>query len=132
MGNIDSSNNIYITKVIGPGPNADHNYSSFIPDYDWQENEIAIIYEQSRRCEFYLGDWHSHPSGGTALSQRDRKTLINIAKYREARIKNPIMAILGHKSEWSFEVWRYIEKPVFLNRFIPIKKIESLNVNIID
>jgi integrative and conjugative element protein (TIGR02256 family) len=57
-----------ITKMIGPGLNAFHGATSFYPDYDWQEEQIAEIYRTTGRVETYLGDWHFHPFGSDRLS----------------------------------------------------------------
>jgi integrative and conjugative element protein (TIGR02256 family) len=132
MGMIDQYNNIFITEVIGPGPSAEHHLASFTPDYNWQEDKIAKIYQDSKRRKIYLGDWHSHPSGNTSLSRKDKKTLKNIANYPDARIQTPIMAILGRSDGWQFEVWRYFKKSIFLNGLFSLDTFVSINVNVID
>src|SRR5688572_32861348 len=48
---------VVITHVIGPGPDAKHSVSGFVPDYSFQEVEIERVYEESRRLYMYLGDW---------------------------------------------------------------------------
>lgn len=94
-----------IRSVIGPGPKAKHERSSFAPDYEWQEMQIACIYKDSGRFFTYLGDWHSHPDGLSRLSLKDRITLWRIANYRQARIAHPIMVILAGP-QWKIKLWR--------------------------
>lgn len=103
----DNGSKILITKIIGPGPEAVHNRMSFIPDYAYQEEEIARLYSESERTLVYLGDWHSHPNGAAALSGTDQRTLINISSYPEARIAFPIMVLLsGRPDRWNVNAWQ--------------------------
>ena len=94
-----------ITDIIGPGPNAVHHLDSFMPDGGFQLGEIERIYRESARVITYLGDWHTHPTGGGRPSKRDRKTLRKIASDPEARAPIPLMAILDRKDGWRETVW---------------------------
>lgn len=98
---------VIITQIIGPGPNAKHRHHYFEPDYEWQESEIASIYHASGRIYTYLGDWHTHPKGGTKLSWRDRHTLHRIATYPLARVPVPLMAILSMEISPFLNVWKF-------------------------
>lgn len=100
-----SEHSASIEQHIGPGPRAIHKRSSFAPDYDYHEAEVARLYEQSLGRLTYLGDWHTHPRGGSYLSPRDRATLRRIAKSREARTPTPLMAIMSGGDPWKFAVW---------------------------
>jgi integrative and conjugative element protein (TIGR02256 family) len=102
-----SKSEVVINKCVGPGPSALHNLDSFTPDYAYQEREMSRLYYESRRLHFYLGDWHTHPKGVASLSRRDRKTLKNIARSKEARVASPLMCILAGEEEWNVRVWRY-------------------------
>lgn len=86
---------IEVTGIVGPGPNARHAPTRFSPDAVWQAERIAELYAESGRRLSYLGDWHSHPKGTPAASQRDRATLRHIAAYPDARCPDPLMLILG-------------------------------------
>src|SRR5262245_43580637 len=52
---------VVVTQLIGPGPRAIHKRNRFIPDSDYQEEEIARLYKESGHLHVYLGDWHTHP-----------------------------------------------------------------------
>lgn len=111
-------NNIVITNVIGPGPNAIHLPSSFLPDHDWQLEEISKIYLFSERIFTYLGDWHSHPTGGLYLSWRDRRTLNKIAHSPSARAPFPLMLVVsGKDNEWKTGAWLLTGKSLFKWQF---------------
>jgi integrative and conjugative element protein (TIGR02256 family) len=95
-----------ITHAIGPGPDASHGPSSFIPDYDYQDEEIARLYTLSNRKLAYLGDWHTHPAAEAYLSEKDIGTLRRIAAYRYARVSQPLMLILAPGPRWNPHVWQ--------------------------
>ena len=97
---------IVVTTVIGPGPNAVHGGYSFVPDYEFQEIEIARVYKDSGRISVYLGDWHTHPDGLDRLSEPDRRTLKAISNYRDARIEKPVMAVLWGTGAWNIAAWQ--------------------------
>jgi integrative and conjugative element protein (TIGR02256 family) len=94
------------TDWVGPGPNAVHADHGFIPDYEYQEEQIAIRYEESGRRLIYLGDWHTHPTGSADLSKKDEACLRRIAGSRSARIVNPVMVVLTEAPQWTLAAWR--------------------------
>ena len=97
---------VVITAVVGPGPNAVHQGDRFVPDVRYQDEEIARHYSESGRLHTYLGDWHTHPRSEPWLSRQDRRTLWEIATHAEARAPVPLMAVLACGSPWTLEVWR--------------------------
>lgn len=105
MGYWGNSNEVVVTQVLGPGPEAKHDLFSFSPDDKWQETRIAEIYEQTGKTSTYLGDWHSHPGGGCELSSRDFRTLKRIASFAPARADRPIMAIIHGDSLINVTAW---------------------------
>lgn len=99
--------NVWVEMAIGPGPNALHNKSGFVPDAVYQETQIASAYEQSGRRISYLGDWHTHPEQSVLMSKRDRRTLRSIGQWAASRQPRPIMAVLGGVDQWELAVYRY-------------------------
>lgn len=97
-----------ITGIIGPGPDAIHRSHGFIPDYAYQEAQIAEQYEASGRRHTYLGDWHTHPDAEhTRLSWRDRRTLGRIASSPEARSPVTLMGVMtGRPEDWTATIWK--------------------------
>lgn len=93
-----------ITGIIGPGPGARHLPKTFIPDTDWQAQELADRYDKAARRIQYLGDWHTHPGGNTSLSRTDKQTLRTIASYRDARCPTPLMIVIAGQEEWNLAV----------------------------
>lgn len=104
-GRADLGGEAVVTAVVGPGPAAVHSGLSFVPDYDYQERELARLYAESERRWAYLGDWHSHPDGPGVLSDRDVATLSRIARDPEARAPYPLMAILAGGTPWVPHAW---------------------------
>jgi len=105
MGYWSAGNAVVITHAIGPGPGARHTPYAFYPDVIFHDSEIERVYTESGRLSTYLGDWHTHPHGANSMSQRDRKTLLNIASAPEARASKPLMAILSIRGDCSLAVW---------------------------
>ena len=101
-------NEVVIAALTGPGPGAHHTLNTFEPDHEYHTKEIARVYVASQGANTYLGDWHTHPRSAAELSPRDKRTLKHIASHRSARIKRPIMAILGEGSPWVLNAWRLI------------------------
>lgn len=121
----DEFQEVVITHATGPGSNAVHRRHSFVPDHEFQEAEVARIYQESGRISGYLGDWHSHPLGDVNLSRRDRRTLRRIAGHEEARAPVPVMAVVaGSEHTWLLAVWRYAPKR--LSRIVLINDVVAL------
>src|SRR5947209_17503998 len=111
MGWQSSNLGCCITDVIGPGPNAKHTSWSFDPDYNFQRQIVASVYEASGRLHSYLGDWHTHPRGTEHLSALDVAALRHIAGAREARCRAPLMLLIVGGPNWTFKLWQY--SPLF-------------------
>jgi integrative and conjugative element protein (TIGR02256 family) len=95
IGYWGSPKEVVVTEIIGPGPRAIHKTSSFKPDNKFHEKEILRVYQASERTETYIGDWHTHPNSNAYLSEQDKITLKRISAYKQARLKKPLMMILG-------------------------------------
>jgi integrative and conjugative element protein (TIGR02256 family) len=106
---LEESQGVVITEAVGPGPRSKHDEFSFVPDWEYHETEIARLYEESGRIHTYLGDWHSHPHSTTRLSLTDRRTLSKIAKYAEARVSAPLMAVIADPDPPKVQVWQYVQ-----------------------
>ena len=104
-----SNSDYVITHIIGPGPQAVHTADKFIPDHDFQCEEIAKHYKHTEGSETYLGDWHSHPNAPAYLSNQDKSTFRKIAQFKEAKISKPIMMILGTEPQ-EIKCWRYVHR----------------------
>lgn len=98
---------VVISHVIGPGPGANHQATSFLPDAPWQQNRLDHAYEAAGRRLQYLGDWHTHPQGACQLSSTDRATLRRIARHAEARVSHPVMAVIAGGPLWKVAVHRH-------------------------
>jgi len=113
MGYVGSQGDVVITKLIGPGPNAIHKRSTFVPDHNYQMKKLTEHFEGTDGQDTYLGDWHTHPAGGTALSALDKATVSRIARFVAEHTKHPIMlvaALNGDEIEFGahrFEKHRY-------------------------
>jgi integrative and conjugative element protein (TIGR02256 family) len=120
----DDPRALVVVESVGPGPEADHRLASFAPDHVYQEAEIERIYLESGRRITYLGDWHTHPNGIAALSLTDRITQVRIARNRDARAPNAVMAILaGGSPSWTLGVWQLQTRRFWTPAFVPLAPI---------
>jgi integrative and conjugative element protein (TIGR02256 family) len=87
-----------VQHVIGPGPAAVHEPRRFEPDHAWQAARVAELWTRDESLE-YLGDWHTHPGGSTALSPLDKEALRVIAGAPDANQANPVMLIVALHAE---------------------------------
>ncbi len=99
-----STTEVIITDLVGPGPGAEHHRVWFRPDADWQQEQIDARYAHSGRTVTYLGDWHTHPNGSPVLSRKDLRTLRRISRHADARIPQPVMAVVAGGPEWRLAV----------------------------
>jgi integrative and conjugative element protein (TIGR02256 family) len=97
---------LVIVDVIGPGPGAEHRPRSFIPDGPWQRHRLSEIFTETEGAHTYLGDWHSHPGGGSSPSALDNKTAARISRRRSARTPRPLTLIAyGGDPEWELAAY---------------------------
>jgi integrative and conjugative element protein (TIGR02256 family) len=117
----DGRSDVVIAEVIGPGPGARHDRTTFRPDAAWQTAQVARLYEASGRRHTYLGDWHTHPNGSGRPSRRDRRTLATIARSPDARAPHPVILIVEHDPDGPFCAWRWTA---------PWRNVERLTVQL--
>jgi integrative and conjugative element protein (TIGR02256 family) len=97
-----------VEEIVGPGPDALHGRYRFLPDGRWQRSQMLKAFYASGGVITYLGDWHSHPNGGSTPSGRDLKTVRAVARRRRARTPNPLSAILyGAERNWRLAPYVY-------------------------
>jgi integrative and conjugative element protein (TIGR02256 family) len=120
IGYVADNGEAVVTGVIGPGPNARHRRYSFLPDADYQQDKLTAWHTATNGRETYLGDWHTHPSGGTELSLKDKRTLKRIASERSSQIEKPFMVILDGAKNWEMRAVRLVgwEVGIIFNRYL--------------
>ena len=116
---------IVVLGASGPGLDARHTKTTFVPECAHDETMIARAYEQSGGRVTYLGDWHSHPSGSGTLSRQDVETLQRIAAYKPARAPMPLMVVLATADLWSLHAWHGEQRARWLRPRFTITPIEA-------
>ena len=86
---------VVVREVVDAGPAAVRTTTGMRPDHAYQVRAIREAFEATDGAVTYLGDWHSHPDGSAAISGRDRRTLRNIARERDAYCPEPVLLILA-------------------------------------
>lgn len=114
---------VLVTGVIGAGPAATNERTSFTPDSEWQADQLARLYEESGRRHGYLGDWHSHPNVVPRPSWRDRLVARKIARSEPARAPRALMLIAGIGSDGTDTIAGYSYRRAWL-RTAQLKLVE--------
>ena len=117
---------VVITNATGPGPQAEHLPFSYQPDNKWQRKEANRLYEKFD--VEYLGDWHSHPHSSADLSWEDMRTLRTISRYKNSRVKFPLMLIQHGQNNWKATAWKY--SPNLWTRVFPIGHLTPMKIQI--
>jgi integrative and conjugative element protein (TIGR02256 family) len=107
LAGYETDDGLVITDLIDAGPRAVRTPSRFVPDGDYQLNEIAKIYEASGCLHTYIGDWHTHPGSSPVYSRVDRSALQTISRSTDGRCARPGMIVLGGGPPWTAAAWRY-------------------------
>lgn len=106
-----------VTEIVGPGPDALHRSSTFLPDHAYHVQEMQRIYAASHGVHGYLGDWHTHPNGAARLSALDKRTLRAIGRDPDALCPQPIMLLLSNgPAEWQVNAFTLTEQTLFRSR----------------
>ena len=69
--------------------------NQFVRPSDDEDPILAKIEARSRGREKYLGEWHSHPYGSVAPSNRDKQTMYRLARSQEVATDTPLLVIVG-------------------------------------
>jgi len=99
-----NNNSVLVNYASGPGPKAIKEKSKFLKDKEYCQKFIDKKYMQHRDIASYIGEWHYHPSTSNKPSNRDLKSLSNIANGQGYLTENPIMIILSNEGKASCTV----------------------------
>jgi integrative and conjugative element protein (TIGR02256 family) len=106
----DRPDEVVVTGLIGPGPQAKHREYGFNPDGRWQRQQLARLYAESGRVATFIGDWHSHPHGLPLPSETDVETAAKTAANARARAPRPLTLIVGRDDDdWVAAGFRYLD-----------------------
>jgi proteasome lid subunit RPN8/RPN11 len=68
---------------------------------------LRHLWHQPRR-EYYLGEWHFHPSGPAVLSSQDRQQIRLNARRLSYRCPEPLIMVVGGEAEGVSSVRLYV------------------------
>jgi integrative and conjugative element protein (TIGR02256 family) len=88
---------VVVTRVFGPGPGARHRPTRFSANPAWIEACIDEVFASTDGKECYLGDWHSHPLGGSSPSGSDITAVRSIAANHAVDLSRPTVLIQATK-----------------------------------
>lgn len=117
------TDDVVVTHVIGPGPAASHKRTKFVADRIFHDEELAVLWETSRRRIRYVGDWHSHPGGSSRLSSLDKVFMRHAVKTRQAYLKFSLVAIV-YGELTSVRFWAYSRSQRLFGVFPQFRELE--------
>jgi integrative and conjugative element protein (TIGR02256 family) len=104
---------------------------SFRPDTDFIQAELDRIWDESGGCQYYLGDWHSHPRNLPLPSDLDDETMFIYSDDADMNCPQPILMIVGDRMLSIGDVRIFIYNQgdkIELKKFINYKNDNSLVV----
>ena len=119
------TDDVVITHVIGPGPAATHQSTTFLADRDYHDEMLAVLWETSKRRIRYVGDWHTHPGGSPQLSLLDRAFMKHAARDQDALLKCSLVAIV-YGDLTAVRFWSYSRPRCPLNVFPKFRALQVI------
>lgn len=97
---------LFITRALGPGPNAHHGTSGFKRDGQYSQSELDKIFTATQGQEDYVGEWHSHPARCEASSV-DVGSISWISENSRYRCEAPVLIISVTSTAGQWELLGY-------------------------
>lgn len=95
-GFVETTGNITVTNVSGPGPKAIQLSTRFEKDVQYCQDFLDNLYTSFGQRAIYVGEWHSHPSSNSQPSGTDIKSLTQIALEKNYLTDCPAMIIFSN------------------------------------
>jgi [CysO sulfur-carrier protein]-S-L-cysteine hydrolase len=93
----DDNKNLVITDILLPNV-----FTSTPVFFERQAEDLQKDLQDfysSAPAKFYVGEWHSHPNGGTMPSSRDIKAMMYIQDDGNVAVEKPILGILSYNNK---------------------------------
>ena len=85
-----------VTRVWGPPKDSVRRRTSFWRGTYGLQQQLDSLW---RTQEYYLGEWHYHPSGAVQPSETDIRQMVRIANSHQHNTPEPVLILVGG-SEW--------------------------------
>ncbi|WP_352875329.1 Mov34/MPN/PAD-1 family protein [Mesorhizobium sp. M0959] len=96
IGHIDSDGRAVIREATGKPRSSIFGWYTFVRK---TSGLAALLKKQWRENQYYLGEWHSHPSAPPTPSGQDRSTMRAIAGDNGYCCPEPILLIVGGRDD---------------------------------
>ena len=88
----DTHDTATVTRLWGPPSDSVRERTSFYRGTLGLQGKLNLLW---RIREYYLGEWHYHPSGGGQPSNRDSRQMITIAESLQYSAPEPLLIVVG-------------------------------------
>ena len=79
IGRIDrTSKTVYVTRLLTAPADSQRSASRFVRGADGLTEAVGEVRDKSGAMLDYVGEWHTHPSGGSRLSETDKRAISEI------------------------------------------------------
>lgn len=102
-----NENQIVVTDIIGPGPNAQHRVFNFQRDVAYCNNTLKKEFMETDGLITYLGEWHTHPFGILVPSNQDSIEMMKISETECYQNDTPILFIV-RQSKKSMQIGTFL------------------------
>lgn len=86
------------------GPRAKHGRFRYQPDREAMQRAIDQEIAASDGSRYLVGEWHSHPLGRATPSERDKRSLLDMAANVEVGLSEPL-ALIQATRPWGTRIW---------------------------
>jgi len=106
IGNYSEDQRVAYVKSATPPPiDSKHYKCDFVRGVSNLKNILDSAWEKG---QYYIGEWHYHPSSSPLPSRTDRKQMMKLANNKKLNCPEPILIIIGgDDSEWSISMSMY-------------------------
>lgn len=105
-----------VTQILGPPRGSSRFKSSFVR---CGKSLLPILDKLWKKNQYYLGEWHFHPSSSPYPSTTDLTTMKKLSESQELHCPEPIMVIIGG----DVDAWTEYAMVVCQNKMIKLNKI---------
>ncbi len=94
-----------VTRVWGPPKDSIRRQASFWRGTRGLQRKLDSLW---RTQEYYLGEWHYHPSGAAQPSKTDIRQMVRIAESPEYNCLEPVLIVVGGTRPTELEVVAHV------------------------
>jgi hypothetical protein len=89
---------VHVTRLLPAPPDSAGSPNKFVRGVERAPDELAKIRERTGGILNYVGEWHSHPRGGSGLSPQDKSTIDDLRRDL-GHVPLPVVVLVATRAE---------------------------------